>query len=139
MSGATYKAVLYAEATYAGGAAAPAPPTGVALLILAYPPIALAGCCSIPIDEGQVIECPASIYQGETAVDPAELVALTRAPSGAIGRYEYGSDPALARLDVGHYSLSWLVSEGGDWSVHWEVPGQAAREISFPVNESVFV
>jgi hypothetical protein len=136
---ATYASSLYARALYAGGEAAAPPPTGVALLILAYPPVALAGCCSASIDEGQVIECPASIYQGETAVDPIELVALTRSPTGAIGRYEYGSDPALARLDAGHYSLTFLGAEGGDWSVRWEVPGQAAREVSFPVNESVFV
>jgi hypothetical protein len=133
---ATYGGILYASQLYAGGAAAPPPPTGVALLILAYPP---ADCCSLEIDEGQVIECPASIYQGETLVDPAELVALTRAPGGAVHRYEYGPDPALARLDVGRYSLTFPVSDGGDWSVRWEVPGQAAREVSFPVNESVFV
>jgi hypothetical protein len=136
---ATYASSLYAQTLYAGGEAAAPAPTGVALLILAYSPAASLGCCSTPIDEGQVLECPASIYQGETAVDPVELVALTRAPTGEIGRYEYGSDPSLARLDAGHYSLTFLVSEGGDWSVRWEVPGQAAREVSFPVNQSVFV
>jgi hypothetical protein len=136
---ALYASVLYGESTYAGGAAAPPPPTGVALLILAYSPAALSGCCSTPIDEGQVLECPASIYQGETAVDPAQLVALTRSPSAEIQRYEYGEASALARLDVGRYSLTFFASEGGDWAVRWEVPGQAAREVSFPVNESVFV
>jgi hypothetical protein len=138
-TGVTYNSVLYAEATYAGGAAAPPAPAGASTYIIAYPPeVAGQRCCTIEIDEGAVVTLPASIYRGDALVDPVELVVLTRSPAGAVQRYEYGADAAISRADAGHYSFDLLVDDGGDWTIRWQADG-GVREISFPVAESVFV
>jgi hypothetical protein len=139
--GARYKAVLYGQTTYSGGAAEPAVPPAAGFCIIARVSTACGagGACGGTVYPGSSLRLSASFYSGETLADPLEVVLLTRSPAGAVERYEYGLDPVVVRDAAGKYRFDFSPDVGGDWAARWEVPGGlGATEVEIEVLESAF-
>ena len=138
---ALYSRVKYAEALYAGAAAVPEPAPAAGFCIIARVSTACGGggLCGGTVYPGSALRLSASFYSGETLADPEEVVLLTRAPSGAVERYEYGLDPVVVRDAVGKYRFDFSPAQGGTWDYRWEVPGGgAAAEGEIEVRQSAF-
>ena len=138
---ALYASVKYSEARYAGAASVPAPAPAAGFCIIARVSTACGGggLCGGTVYPGASLRLTASFYSGETLADPGEVVLLTLSPSGAVERYEYGTDAALVRDAVGKYRFDFSPAEGGTWDYRWEVPGGgAAAEGEIEVRVSAF-
>lgn len=73
-------------------------------------------------------------------VDPAQVYAKVKDPSGNIDTYHYGIDPQLQKSAVGIYYADIDADESGTWYYRFYSTGtaQAADEDSFEVEESQF-
>lgn len=78
-------------------------------------------------------------FNSSVTVDPDEVRALLRKPSGVETTYIYGADSALKRLSRGVYYLETSANQTGTWYYQfWSTgEGQAADDDSFTVSESL--
>jgi hypothetical protein len=77
-------------------------------------------------------------FNSDVTIDPDEVRALLRKPSGAEVTYVYGTDTALKRLSRGVYYLETSANQVGTWYYQfWSVgDGQATDDDSFEVLDS---
>lgn len=73
-------------------------------------------------------------------VDPAQVYAKVKDPSGVITSYHYGVDAALIKSAVGIYYIDIDADESGTWYYRFYSTGtaQAADEESFEVAATQF-
>jgi hypothetical protein len=77
-------------------------------------------------------------FNSDLTIDPEEVSALLRKPSGVEATYLYGTDPALKRLSRGVYYLEVSANQTGTWYYQFlsSGEGQAADDDSFTVSET---
>ena len=96
----------------------------------------------IGYDLGDVIRCSGSfVNSASTAIDPTNVYAKIKVPSGTITTYTYGVDAELVKDSVGNYHVDVDASTSGTFLYRFYSTGtgQAAEEAAFVVEPSLLV